>query len=470
MRVKKFEAKSMKEALQMVKTELGPDAVILSAKDHKPAYGLGGDGSVEVTAAVSESTYQKKTFVESRMTTADRDRFRQAQARDQKAVIQQMVESRLRAAEGAAVGGRPASEPPRRAPATISYIDIQDDEAASSTVSTANDRIRAATKSAVDAWTTGAVAAPRAAQAAPLRNGEESQIEQLRKEVQRLERLVMQKGPAQPETVPQDAEFMRQRLNDSGVSPSSVESILSSAVRALGPLAQKKASLDAWVGRYILDSVKIQSQPSHSRVHLFVGPPGSGKTSTLIKMAADLALKERKRVAILSTDSIKLGAAEQLRTYSQLLNVPFALIRNRHDWEWILKQANGIDHLLVDYPGLQLREIDEIQALKSLLPPTGTGHQTHLVMSAAIKDSDAQEITRRFQALSPSDLIFTGLDISVQHGVIWNVQAHTGLPLHSFGIGRGLPEDFEYATKERVLDLLFKLTRVKGQDQVGELS
>lgn len=84
MRVKKFEAKTMKDALKMVKSELGPDAVILGARENKKSFGLGGETSFEVTAAVSDITLQKKRFVESRMRPDDREKFRSSQARSQK--------------------------------------------------------------------------------------------------------------------------------------------------------------------------------------------------------------------------------------------------------------------------------------------------------------------------------------------------------------------------------------------------
>jgi flagellar biosynthesis protein FlhF len=78
-----------------------------------------------------------------------------------------------------------------------------------------------------------------------------------------------------------------------------------------------------------------------------------------------------------------------------------------------------------------------------------------------MKESDALEVVRRFRVVQPTDLVFTALDLSVQHGVIATVQLRSGLPIHSFGIGSRVPEDFEVATKERVLDLLFKLSSLK---------
>src|SRR5437868_831735 len=116
MQVKKFEAKSMKEALQLVKQELGPEAIILSAKDNKRSFGLAGKGSVEVTAAISERSLQKKTYTENQMPTSAREKFRTQSARRQKELIEETVSkivernnerstASARRAEGRSAGG-----------------------------------------------------------------------------------------------------------------------------------------------------------------------------------------------------------------------------------------------------------------------------------------------------------------------------------------------------------------------------
>src|SRR4051812_16135472 len=119
MRVKKFEARNMKEALTMVKNELGPDAVILGARDNRK-FGLAGEASVEVTAAVSESTLQKKRFVESCMTMGDRARFHRSDAKTQRRIIERMVDGRVAAVAGN--GGETESARPKRNITSMSYI------------------------------------------------------------------------------------------------------------------------------------------------------------------------------------------------------------------------------------------------------------------------------------------------------------------------------------------------------------
>ena len=92
MRVKKFTAKTMKDALRMIKEELGPEAVILAARDVKRGQ---GQGEVEVTAAVSEFTLHKKKFTESRMDTDTKERFRNTGAKGQRNIIEKVVDRRL---------------------------------------------------------------------------------------------------------------------------------------------------------------------------------------------------------------------------------------------------------------------------------------------------------------------------------------------------------------------------------------
>lgn len=96
MQIKKFEARSMKEALELVKTQLGPDAVILSAKEVTKGFGLGGEKSIEITAAYSENVLQHKKYVESKLPTHLKEQFAKAPAKTQKETLQKSIESRLK--------------------------------------------------------------------------------------------------------------------------------------------------------------------------------------------------------------------------------------------------------------------------------------------------------------------------------------------------------------------------------------
>ncbi len=537
MRVKKFEAKTMKDALKMVKAELGPDAVILGARENKRSFGLAGESSYEITAAVSESTLQKKRFVESRLNEDDRERFRVSGASSQKRMIDKMVDRRIHTQkqDAQAAVRREQAQTMRPRPITsVSYIDIHDEApversqvyarrapAASASQSRQADPSRYAAPVAQrqaaqapqrpaparaqnsggletvrenkpvnkaptevrnrirslarEAWEAGRPVETKipAPQTTAVKTAAATQeIDSLRGEIQRLQSLLegFQKVPQsfQGSSHP-GAEFglsydfsrSFQKLVETGINAELAAQILSRAAQEIDPINAKKPSIvEAWIAKWFLQNISICARPLAGKTHVFVGPMGGGKTSQLVKTAAQLVIRDKKRIAVVSTDTTKVGSVDQLKIYCQILNVPFAVVRDKADWAWLEPQLQNVDHILVDSPGMALTAVDEIQRLRSLMPTMETP-QVHLCLSSALKEQDALEAVRRFRIVQPTDLVFTALDMSVQHGVIATVQLLSGLPLHSFGIGPRVPEDFEVATKERVLDLLFKLSSLK---------
>jgi flagellar biosynthesis protein FlhF len=465
MQVKKFEARTMKEALEMVKAELGPEAIILSARDNNKSYGLVGDGSVEITAAVSEETLQKKKFTEARMREQERTKFNQSSARSQKDLIEKMVSKHLEK---------------NKAPRAITsqrYIEIDEEHL--------NIGVHAAAKQALASMRNQGSnhAANQRLQTTPqpvpsLKSIESSEMQSLKNEIANLKQVLahfqsvpqkfIQGHPGADYGLPYDLSFVFEKLILGGVAPEIAADICTRAQKDLPSLKLKNHSLvEGWVARQILETTKIVdlNEAMKEKVQIFVGAAGTGKTTTLVKMASHLVVRQNKKVAILSADTFKVGASDQMRIYAQILNVPFSVIRNTSDWYHIMNYMNSVDYILVDYPGLSLRNAEEGMNLKRLMPPATLKARVHLVLSTLAKDQDVTELGRRYAAMDYQDVIFTGLDESVQHGTIYNFMKRFDVPLHSFGIGSRVPEDFEFATKERVLDLLFKITQAHKQEQ-----
>jgi flagellar biosynthesis protein FlhF len=261
--------------------------------------------------------------------------------------------------------------------------------------------------------------------------------------------------------------FMFEKLTQSGVDSEIAAEVLNFAQQKLTlAQAKKKPMLEAFTAKWLLDHTFICENPYPRGIHLYLGARGSGKTSALIKMATNLVIKKKASVAILTTDTYKVGAADQLRIFCKILNVPFAIIRSKDDWDYVSRELANTDYLLCDMPGLDLSEIYDIDLLKKLLPPQSEHVTKHLILSATAKDKDCLQIANRYRMARFSDVIFTNLDQSSQHGVIFNFQYKIKMPLHSFSMGSRIPEDFELATKERVLDLLFKLSKIRsGSDE-----
>jgi len=511
MQVKKFEARTMKEALEMVKTQLGPDAIILSARDNNKSFGLVGEGSVEITAAVSEETLHRKKFVESRLRVEDKEKLNRSSAKVQKHIIDKMVTKYIDEKEASA---------PKKITRTR-YIEIDDDVESSQNL--ASERIKSAAERAWSSmqsqvgWLEQAVSAPKAearqqarqqiaqnrqqpeeyVQAPapqarqqqtrqvvqvptmpPKPQGESPEIQALKNEIadlkqvltqfQRVPQTFVNQHPGAEYGLSYDVSAIYEKLVNSGIANEIAAEMLMEAQEKMTPAKLKnKALVDGWAAKYILDHTVIANDKLATKVQLFLGPAGSGKTSSLIKLASHYVVREHKKVALVTADTYKVGAADQMRIYAQILNVPFAIVRQKSDWEKIMAQLSSYDHILVDFPGLTLKTMEEISAVRNLIPPEKFQPQSHLVLSCLAKDTDLTEIGKRYRAAGFQDVIFTGLDESNQQGTIYNFMKRFQIPLHSFGIGTRVPEDFEMATKERVLDLIFKITQLKQQDAQG---
>ena len=184
-----------------------------------------------------------------------------------------------------------------------------------------------------------------------------------------------------------------------------------------------------------------------------MGPGGHGKTSALVKAASQLALNEKKRVAVLSTDTYKVGAADQLRIYCQILNLPFETIKHGSEFPRLMQKLStpGYDDVLVDFPGFSLKVIQEIDQIRTLMPSREISKKINLVLSCGIKDQDAYEVCHRYQVTHFDDILVTKVDESFAHGFLYNIQRKTEKPLYAFGLGHKIPEDIELATRERVI-------------------
>ncbi|MBX3016681.1 MAG: flagellar biosynthesis protein FlhF [Bdellovibrionaceae bacterium] len=559
MQVKKYEARSMNEALEMVKRDLGPDAIILSARDRRGKFGLVGDGSFEITAAVSEETLQKRRFAESRMKADLREKFQNSPARVQREIMNDFADNFTTKAPAAGASVRAQVANVNRVPTSRRYIDIEDDtnveaeqashrvrdaaqrawEALRETESRAQSTRAAAPKAPPQPKTQASVSAQTAVGASPFDRAVRAASDALRRQapapaaaqggMEMLDEATIRQTlqaearavaaavtPAQTKmdqsqneimslkseleslkSVLRDFQKVPQNLNGShpgaeyglsydfsasfekltqaGISAAIAGEILQTAQSQLPTIKHKSRGLiDGFAAKYILDSTKIAGA-AKSRLQVFVGPRGSGKTSALVKMASHAVVNGHRnggstapcnggyaaqsKVALITADNQKVGAVDQMRIFAQILNVPFGVVRKAADWKPLLEQLKGFDMILCDLPGMSLKTMEEISLLKSLMPPEAC--DVHLVLSACSKDAELEETCRRFDAVKFNDFIFNHLDEALIHGSIYNLMRKFERPLHSFGVGPQVPEDFEAATKERVLDLIFKLTKFK---------
>lgn len=445
MQVRKFEASSVLEALKEVKKELGPDAIILSTQEAKKT--LAGAKRFVVVAAVSENQLKKKELAERKLGPLFDSRVQPKSAVQQKQLIENVYKNLEK-----------KHEEKNRQITQIPYIDITDgNEAKASVRSNAN----------AEEGSGMSPNAKRVKMAAREAFKSSLNLDLFKKD--RVSETFVVKEPAAMMEKSRVAEMplalanMIQKLKQCGVDPEVWNSLQQQAQRELGGDIHRKAIVDSWFAKKILNEVKVIEHKQPRSIEIFVGPHGSGKTASLIKMATHYKVNEQCSVAIITTDLNKVGGVEQLRVYSRILNAPIFAV-GIEDLEDQINELQGFNKIFVDTPGISLSNMEEVDFMKSLnLGNVTTSKSIHLVVSALTKSNDLGGILKRFRVAHFNDIIVTGIDQTSQHGILLNIQEKASMPYHSFGIGSDIVDGFEFASRERVLDLIFKLTKPIGE-------
>jgi flagellar biosynthesis protein FlhF len=205
----------------------------------------------------------------------------------------------------------------------------------------------------------------------------------------------------------------------------------------------------------------LSGQPGQQVVAAFVGPTGVGKTTTIAKLAAQHALGEKKKVALLTIDTYRIAAVEQLRIFAKLIGIPLEVVMSASELERSLALHREKDLLLIDTAGRSQRDTAQMAELASCFAH-GKRATVHLVLSATASQQNLADIVERFRPLALESLIFTKLDESNTFGGILNTALQVHVPLSYLTTGQRVPEDIEVATPERVVDLILNISHWLG--------
>ena len=184
-----------------------------------------------------------------------------------------------------------------------------------------------------------------------------------------------------------------------------------------------------------------------------VGPPGCGKTTTLVKLAVNYGLAARKPVVLISMDTQRVAAAEQLRSYAAILGVGFQVLETTAALAQAIEENRGKELIFIDTPGLAFGDMEDSSSLAHFLS-TRKDIDTHLVLSASMKSADLTRMVDCYEIFRPQRLLFTKLDETVSFGPILNEAARTGKALSFFATGQRIPEDIEAASQNRLASLV----------------
>ena len=193
---------------------------------------------------------------------------------------------------------------------------------------------------------------------------------------------------------------------------------------------------------------------TNSHVIALIGLTGVGKTTTVAKLAAKHAIELKKKVALISLDSYRVGAAEQLKIYARAIAIPIKTVTTLSGFKTALKEFRKFDLILVDTPGFNPGKQNEINDLKAYLE-CDVSIGVHLVLSAGSKESDLFNTLKRLNALAVQNLIFTKLDESRTYGNLINFLMKHPLPLSFLSNGRAVPGAIESGSLERIVEYVF---------------
>ena len=435
--IKRFQAKTEQEAIENAKKELGPGVVIMNVKNvkKKGLLAVFKKTMVEVTVALEEERERTPIPVKS-MTTP------QQQTQPQAEVI------------------------PPPAPATLTALEqlarVQEQNNIALRVQEENTK-----KDGTNALKNADASANPLANASvsPLTNASVSTLANasvstlaLEEKLENLENLLKQQIDSEinkEEISEEDSEQIKytkllyNTMIDNEVHEKYANQIMEEVEKGAAPNMSFDYFLSNVYQKMILKfgkPQKIEPAAKGAKVVFFVGPTGVGKTTTIAKIASKFCVEEKKKVVLLTADTYRIAAAEQLRTYANILEVPFRIIYSTQEMEAIYHEFEEYDYILIDTAGHSHHNNELKESNKVMIHSLDeiAEKEVYLVLSATTKYRDLISIADTYSEMTDYTLIFTKLDETTSLGNLLNLRLHTDAEMSYVTCGQNVPEDMEF--------------------------
>ena len=414
MKIKKYVAKTMREALIEIRNELGESAIILKTRKF-PGKGFPFSGTdIEVTAAIDDGAMPQPAFPEINVKGA--------------------------------------------VPLCVPETGVYNRPRTSCIVDTAEPV-------AVKAWRPPVVRTVKYREAAqPVASGkDDSEIIGLKEDIRQLADLVktiVKNGGKKVEGGFNGGwGVLYRRLVDSEVKPVIAAHLIERMVDGEAALANGGAEekMVELLKSHFPSSGPIRCKKNGPRMVAFVGPTGAGKTTTIAKLVAHCCLGKKRRVSIITADTYRIAAIEQIRAFADIVKVRLHVVFTPAEIKAALAACVHDDLVFIDTAGRSCLEAGHFAELKTMLDAMHPD-EIHCVVSATTKDSDLKATVERYGSIGANRLLFTKLDETMHVGNVFNTISETRMPASFFTFGQSVPDDIELAQPARFVQRLWEET------------
>ncbi|GGN90377.1 flagellar biosynthesis protein FlhF [Saccharibacillus kuerlensis] len=453
--VKRYVVETMIEAMQKIRTDLGSDAVILSTKEIKVGgiFGLFGKKKLEVVAAL-EST---KKEPEPARPTAEANSVPPPAA-----IPRSAGAGAYQRASAAANSSKSTAESTKNELKTEKNV-----KSAPSESGLENLYIKPEAQS-TDNWTNGIIPTEGSLEQRPgfyeepvssplseqqrqlersIREHREERVQdkegRLYEELHQMRLMIdkLSKSKDELAPLPENLEKLLERLREQNVEEELVEEWLE-MVREEPDLTFSESSADKLQEKIRTFAKEREGGgiEKETRIVYVAGPTGVGKTTTIAKMAAEQMFKHKRKVGFITSDTYRISAIEQLRTYASILNVPLEVVQSPGDLQRAFQKLENCDLILMDTAGRNYRNELLVSELQALIAPVERS-ETYLVLSLTSKYRDMAEITDNFSQYRLDKIIFTKADETGSFGSIFSLLHRYPLKYSYITNGQNVPDD-----------------------------
>ncbi|WP_025027641.1 flagellar biosynthesis protein FlhF [Caldalkalibacillus mannanilyticus] len=396
MRIKKYIVNSIPDALQMIRKDLGNDAIILNTKKIKTGgfLGLFTKQQIEVIAAIDQEK-KSQNNVKASPITVKQEIPPVTEVADP--IMNEQWEERQ--------GIEPSLSPvqPKKIP---SHSAVQSDE--------------------------------------------------ILDEIKNMKKVMQQMLGENRNALPEPIQYLDQILMDQQVSNHIRSEIITRLMLKINQsqvdhkqiIQMAKEELQIY-----LNGIQPETDEKFAKIVCFIGPTGVGKTTTIAKLAADLLIKHKKKVGFITTDTYRIAAVEQLKTYANILNMPIEVVFSPEELEGAVENLAECDMILMDTAGRNYLQLMYVEELEQMLPKNEE-IQINLVLSLTSKTEDMDQIVKNFDILPIDRLILTKLDETSSYGMILNLIEKHSFPLTYITNGQNVPDDILVASPHLITDLI----------------